>query len=98
MWTVIQLEKCQILKSKVYYLGHVIENGRITPSNEKTNAVKHFMKPTNVRSVQSFLGLIGYFRKFIPQYSLIARPLMNLLQNGTGFKFGKEQERALIGS
>jgi len=62
-------KKCQLLKSKVNYLGYIIENGKIAPSQEKTDAVKHFPKPTNIRSIQSFLGLTGYFRKFIYQYS-----------------------------
>ncbi|XP_014485468.1 PREDICTED: uncharacterized mitochondrial protein AtMg00860-like [Dinoponera quadriceps] len=73
---------------------HVVENGNITLSDKKTYAVKHFPKPMNVRSVQSFLDLTEYFQKFIPQYSLIPRPLAELLQNEVDFKFGKEQEQA----
>lgn len=87
-------EKCQLLKSKVNYLGHIVEDGKITPSEEKTDAVRHFPNPTNVRSVQRFLGLMGYFRKYVSQYSYIARPLTNLLKNGAKFNFGREQEHA----
>jgi len=90
----INWKKCQLLKSKINYLGHIVENGKIAPSKEKTDAVKHFPKPTNVRFVQGFLGLTGYFRKFIPRYSYIARPLTNLLKDGIKFEFGKEQEHA----
>jgi ribonuclease HI len=87
-------KKCQLLKSKVDYLGYVIGNGRIAPSEEKTDAVRHFPKPTSIRTVQSFLGLTGYFRKFVPRYSLIARPLTELLKDGSKFTFGKKQEHA----
>jgi len=87
-------KKCQLLKSRVNYLGYVIENGEITPSEEKTKAVKHFPTPTNVRALQGFLGLTGYFRKFIPRYAYMAGPLSDLLKDGTKFVFGKEQKHA----
>lgn len=86
--------KCQFLKKKINYLGHVVENGKVSPSEDKTNAVKHFPKPNNVKAVQSFLGLTGYFRKFIPQYAFIARPLSDLLRKEQEFQFGKLQEDA----
>lgn len=69
---VINWKKCSLLKTKVEYLGHVIENGSVRPSERKTEAVKCFPTPTNIRQIQSFLGLTGYFRKFIPGYSIIA--------------------------
>lgn len=87
-------KKCQLLKSKVNYLGYEIENGEITPSEEKTNAVRQFPKPANVRAMQGFLGLTGYFRKFVPGYARIARPLTELLKGGVKFHFGKDQEHA----
>jgi hypothetical protein len=64
----------------------------VSPSERKTEAVRKFPEPKTVKQVQSFLGLSGYFRKFIPQYSIIARPLTNLLRAGTEFEF-IERER-----
>lgn len=61
--------------------------------NEKP-AVKHFPEPRDVRQVQAFLGLSGYFRKFIPKYSLIARPLSNLLRANVKFHFGVAEKNA----
>lgn len=87
----INWKKCSFLQRRVEFLGHVIENGCVHPSPQKTEAVQKFPKPENLRQVQSFLGLTGYFRKFIPGYSLIARPLTNLLRANTKFRFGKEQ-------
>lgn len=87
-------KKCQFLRIKVTYLGHVIEGGKVSPSEDKSNAVKNFPKLTSIKMVQGFLGLTGYFRKFIPQYSIIARPLSDLLRNGTEFRFEDAQEQA----
>jgi len=69
-----------------------IENGRVSLSDRKTEAVRKFSEPKSVKQVQSFLGLSGYFGKFIPQYSIIARPLINLLKTEIKFEFG-ERER-----
>lgn len=90
----INWEKCQFIQTRIEYLGYVIENGTIRLSDHKTTAVMKFPKPSNIKSVQSFLGLTGYFRKFIPRYSIVARPLTNLLKKGTSFYFGLEEERA----
>lgn len=76
----INWKRCQLLQEKIEYLGHIVENGKLRPSELKTKSVKNFRVPKNVKDVQSFLGLTGYFRKFINKYSLIARPLTNLLK------------------
>ncbi|CAG4989313.1 unnamed protein product [Colias eurytheme] len=57
-----------------------LKKGEIKPSVEKIAAVEHFQTPNNMKSLQSFLGLTGYFRKFIKDYSLIAKPLTDLLK------------------
>jgi len=64
------------------------------PSDEKTIAIKHFPIPTDRRAVQSFLGLTGYFRKFIPRYASIALPLTDLLKEETKFIFGDKEKHA----
>ncbi|GFV09324.1 transposon Tf2-9 polyprotein [Trichonephila clavipes] len=73
---------------------HIIEKGTIKPSLDKTKAVQNFPEPKNVKQVQSFLGLSGYFRKFIQNYSIIAKPLSDLLRDNTVFHFGPEQQLA----
>lgn len=92
----INWKKCCFLKEEVEYLGHIVQNGRVRPSARKVEAVRKFPEPTNVKQVQSFLGLSGYFRKFVPQYASIARPLSNLLKGGTRFKFGDEERIAFL--
>lgn len=83
----INWKKCNLLRTRVEYLGHVIENGCIRPSEHKTSAIRDFPTPTTIRQVQSFLGLTGYFRKFIAGYSVIARPLTNLLKTEIKLRF-----------
>ncbi|CAK9834317.1 Transposon Tf2-9 polyprotein [Anthophora retusa] len=90
----INWDKCRFLQPQVEYLGHIVKDGTVRPSERKTEAVARFPKPKNFKQVQSFLGLTGYFRKFIPHYSLTARPLSNLLKAEVKFQFGIEQEHA----
>ncbi|GFW66676.1 transposon Tf2-9 polyprotein [Trichonephila clavipes] len=90
----MKFKKCQFLRRKVEFLGHVVENGTIRPSIAKTIAVKKFPVPTTVKQVQSFLGLTGYFRKFIPAYSQIAKPLSDLTRKDNPFKFEQPQMEA----
>ncbi|GFT27265.1 hypothetical protein TNCV_5140621 [Trichonephila clavipes] len=71
----IKFKKCQFLKRKIEFLGHIVESGTIKPSPTKTLAVRKFPEPTTIKQVQSFLGLTGYFRKYIKDYSKIAKPL-----------------------
>lgn len=92
----VNWKKCRFLQTRVEFLGHIIENGRIYPSEKKIEAVRKFPEPNGVKQVQSFLGLSGYFRKFIPKYSFIARPLTNLLKANAKFRFGEEEKRAFI--
>lgn len=89
----INFKKCQFLRRRVEFLGHVIESGKIGPSLAKTAAVMRFSCLRLFRDVQSFLGLSGYFRKFI-RYSLIAKPLSDLFQKDKRFVFNDEQKRA----
>ncbi|GBM81746.1 Retrovirus-related Pol polyprotein from transposon 17.6 [Araneus ventricosus] len=90
----IKFKKCQFLRRRVEFLGHVVENGTVRPSVAKTIAVKKFPVPTTVKQVQSFLGLTGYFRKFIPAYSKIAKPLSDLIRSDNPFVFEQPQIEA----
>ena len=90
----LNIKKCQFICKEVLFLGHHIENGQLRPSNLKTKAVQSFSEPKNVKHIQKFLGLTGYFRKFIPFYSIIARPLSDLLKKDHKFKFGDSEKTA----
>ncbi|GFW30396.1 retrovirus-related Pol polyprotein from transposon 17.6 [Trichonephila clavipes] len=90
----IKFKKCQFLKKKIEFLGHIVESGTIKPSPTKTLAVRKFPEPTTIKQVQSFLGLTGYFRKYIKDYSKIAKPLSDLTRKENLFVFGIQQKEA----
>ncbi|GFW71259.1 hypothetical protein TNCV_536771 [Trichonephila clavipes] len=85
----IKFKKCQLLKKKIEFLGHIVESGTIQPSPTKTLAVRKFPEPTTttIKQVQSFPGLTGYFRKYIKDYSKIAKPLSDLTRKENLFAF-----------
>lgn len=67
-------KKCSFAKPRVDYLGHIISGHGVEVGLEKIRAIKEWPIPTNVREVQGFLGLIGYYRKFVQCYGTIAAP------------------------
>ena len=70
--------KCQFGMRTCTYLGHVVGNGLIKPEVSKIQAVQSFAVPQSKRQVRAFLGLTGYYRRFIPGYAEIAAPLTDL--------------------
>ena len=78
----VKLKKCQFGGAKVHYLGHVIGGGQIHPEEEKVKAVREYPRPVVKKDVRSFLGLVGYYQRFIPQFSAIAAPLTDLTRKG----------------
>ncbi|GFW46466.1 retrovirus-related Pol polyprotein from transposon 17.6 [Trichonephila clavipes] len=90
----IKFKKCQFLKKKIEFLGHIVESGTIKPSPTKTLAVQKFPEPTTIKQVQRFLGLTGYFREYIKDYSKIAKPLSDLTRKENLFVFGIQQKEA----
>lgn len=61
----IQPEKCSFLQKKIYYLGHIISAKGIEPDPAKIACIQNYPRPTNVKEIQSFLGLANYYRQFI---------------------------------
>jgi hypothetical protein len=74
----IKLRKCEFMKNRIEYLSHVIQDGVVSPGLKKIEALLNFKQPTNVPELQSFLGLAGYYRKFIKQFANMAGPLTEL--------------------
>ncbi|XP_039505665.1 uncharacterized protein LOC120461506 [Pimephales promelas] len=81
-------EKCQLLRKEVQFLGHRVSAVGISPDPEKVAAVQGWEPPRTVRQVRSFLGFVGYYRRFIKGFSGLAKPLNQLLA-GTGRARGK---------
>ena len=64
------------------YLGYVVGDGKVLPNPKKIEAVLHYKQPVTKTEVKAFLGLSGYYRKFVPQYASISAPLTELLKKG----------------
>jgi hypothetical protein len=82
------------LKRECLYLGHIISETGIRPDPKKIQAVVNFPPPKNVKGIKSFLGLSGYYRKFINSYSAIAKPITNLLKKEVPFNWDNACEEA----
>ncbi|GFX04643.1 retrovirus-related Pol polyprotein from transposon 297 [Trichonephila clavipes] len=89
---VLVVRKKTAVHEKIEFLGHIIENNKLFPSPSKTKSVVNYPEPKTTKEVQRFLGLTGYFRKFIPAYSVIAKPLSDLLRKDTPFNFDVKQK------
>ena len=74
----VKAKKCQFGMAQCTYLGHVVGSGAVCPDPAKTEAVKSFPLPHTKKQVRAFLGLTGYYRRFIPNYSSVAVPLTDL--------------------
>ena len=76
----LNLEKCQFWMQRLPFLGHIITLQGIGPDPRKVEAIKKLIPPRNVSQLRLFLGLAGYYKKFIHNFSEIARPLNELLK------------------
>uniref|UniRef100_A0A1A7ZLV7 Gypsy retrotransposon integrase-like protein 1 n=1 Tax=Nothobranchius furzeri TaxID=105023 RepID=A0A1A7ZLV7_NOTFU len=74
----ISLDKCQFCQPQVKYLGHVVSAQGVSPDPQKIEAVTTWPQPHNLKSLRSFLGFCGYYRRFIANYAAIVRPLTEL--------------------
>ena len=86
--------KCQFLKSETQYLGHQLSAEGISPLEDKVRAIQESPKPTNVSELKSFLGIINYYGKFVPNLSSHLSPLYALLHHSAIWKWNKECETA----
>ena len=83
-------DKCVFLTHSVEYLGHLVDQEGIHPLPSKVAAIVQAPKPTNVRELRSFLGLVNYYGKFIPNLATIIHPLNKLLQTDRRWKWSEE--------
>ncbi|GKE46760.1 putative reverse transcriptase domain-containing protein, partial [Tanacetum coccineum] len=78
----------------VSFLGHVIDNKGVHVDPAKIKAIKNWAAPTTPTEVRKFLGLAGYYQRFIEGFSLISKPLTKLTQKDKKYEWGKEEEEA----
>lgn len=90
----LQPDKCEFMHREVAYLGHIISDKGISPNPNKISAIKDYPKPQNPKQIKQFLGLAGYYRRFIKDFSKFAKPLTNLLKKDVLFNWTSEQENS----
>lgn len=90
----LQPDKCEFLRREVAYLGHVITDKGVSPNPEKVKAISQFPTPKTPKDIKSFLGLTGYYRRFIENFSHITKPLTSLLKKDVTFNWSHEQEHS----
>lgn len=76
----IQLDKSEFLQKEVSYLGHVVTPDGVKPNPDKINSILNYPIPKNPKQIKGFLGLLGYYRKFIPSFAKITKPMTNCLK------------------
>ena len=89
-----KLSKCEFGKRTIEYLGFVVSEGTLQPGPRKVQAIADFPRPQSVHDVRRWLGLTGFFRRFIIKYASRAEPLTRLMKKDVDFKWGVEQESA----
>ena len=88
--------KCAFMLPSVEYLGHRIDREGLHPTEEKVIAIHNAPVPTSVTVLKSFLGLLNYYSKFLPNVSSTLAPLYLLLRKKQKWVWGKEQEEAFL--
>ena len=81
----LKASKCNFCRREMKFLGHLITPDGIKPDPDLTSTVTQFVQPKKLKDVQAFLGLTGYYRRFIKNYAKIAEPLLKLLRNQKSF-------------
>ncbi|MCP3668139.1 MAG: hypothetical protein GY696_37575, partial [Gammaproteobacteria bacterium] len=86
--------KCHFGCAEIPFLGHVISASGVRPDPSKVEAVKNYKVPSSVLEVRQFCGLVGFYRRFIRNFAMTAKPLYQLLQKGHIFYWSAECQKA----
>jgi len=91
-----KLSKCEFWLREVNFLGHVISNGGIAVDPSKVDAVMQWESQKSVFEIRSFLGLAGYYRRFIEGFSKLAFPLTQLTRKGQAYVWDSKCENSFL--
>ncbi|PIK47525.1 hypothetical protein BSL78_15613 [Apostichopus japonicus] len=86
-------EKCEFRMTKLTFMGHTLSKDGISPSDDKIHAIKHASEPKTASEVRSFLGLVQFVARFIPDLSTVSEPLRMLTGKNEQFRWGPEQNK-----
>ncbi|MES9884702.1 MAG: RNase H-like domain-containing protein [Sedimenticola sp.] len=86
--------KCALFQTQVSFLGHVVSESGISCDPKKIVTITNWPVPTNISEVKSFLGLVGYYRRFVPDFSTVAYPLTQLTHKAAKFAWSDDCQQA----
>ena len=90
----LQPSKCHLLQPKVTFLGHIVSEDGVLPNQENVSKIKHWPIPTSVTNVRQFIGIVSYYRRFIKDFSQIARPIVDLTKKTVPFVWSNQCQEA----
>jgi hypothetical protein len=90
----ISPKKVQLFRQRIKFLGHIVEPGRVYPNPEKVRAIQNYPPLRNREEVRRFLGLVSFYRKFVPNASIHAKPLTDLMKEDVKFCWGEKEKEA----
>jgi hypothetical protein len=88
--------KCDFFKTQLSYLGHMVSAEGIYPQEEKLKSIKEMPRPTSQKEMRQMLGLTGYYRRFVPLYSDVTKPLTKLTRVTEEFEWSDKAEKAFL--
>lgn len=92
----INKEKCQLGRKELKYLGYVVDNLGLRVDPDKVSAILAIPAPSNIKEVRRIVGMASWYRRFIPNFSTLVAPIVNLLRKGRTFKWSSECEKAFL--
>lgn len=90
----VKLSKCAFAQSQISYLGHIISGVGVATDPSKVQDILNWPIPTNLKKLRGFLGIAGYYRKFVKGFGVISKPLTNLLKKGVPYQWTADTEQA----
>ena len=86
----LRKSKCSCFKQELHYLGHLLTIDGIKPQNEKVKAISEMKPPTNQKGVREYLGMVGYYRKFISRFANASRPMTKCTRKECKFEWSED--------
>lgn len=90
----LKARKCTLFAKEVEYLGHIVSVRGIATSPEKIKVVKQWPIPSNLTELRSFVGFCRYYRRFVPNFAMIAKPLHDLTKKNITFRWNDDCQTA----
>lgn len=90
----VNIDKCQFFRKQVSFLGHIISTEGIKMDNNKTKTIQDFKTPSKKKEIQSYLGFLNFYRKYVKNFAHIIEPLIELTQNSRDWTWEEKHQRA----